>query len=107
MKRYSKLIFVLLLLTPILVAPVLAELPEKTDGFVCPVLGGKGGQNALAKGKGKFVPIAGGDITVIGPEVHVPIHATNNNGRGRPDGPHMSPGDSDYSPIWATPPIED
>jgi hypothetical protein len=102
MKKYAKLALVfLLLLTPMLIAPVLAEPPDKTDGFVCPVLGGKGGQNAIDKGKGKFIEIADGDLSVVGPEVHVPVHATNQDGDGSPGGDHASPGDEDYTAIWS------
>lgn len=75
--------------------------PETTDAFICPVLGGEGGANAYASGHGPFVEIAGGDLTLIGPDVSVPLHATNDDGAGSPGGDHASPGDSDYSPIWA------
>lgn len=72
--------------------------PETTDGFVCPVLGGQAGQNGSA---GVFVQIGGGDYSVIGPDVSVPVHATNGDGAGTPPGPHSSPGDTDYTAIWA------
>lgn len=74
--------------------------PETTDGFVCPVLGGQAGVNGNGDGQ-PFVQIFDGDYTLIGPEVTVPIHATNGDGAGAPGGPHSSPGDTDYTAIWA------
>jgi hypothetical protein len=77
-----------------------ADKPDFTDGFICPVLGGQAGEH------GKAVVIEqppGGFYTVIGPEVHVPVHATNGDGAGSPAGPFVSPGEDGYSPIWATP----
>jgi len=74
--------------------------PETTDGFVCPVLGGQAGMNGHSDAQ-PFVQIGGGDYTLIGPDVAVPIHATNGNGAGTPGGAHSSPGDSDYTAIWA------
>ena len=71
--------------------------PETTDGFICPVLGGQAGVNGAAD---VFVPIAGGDQTIIGPSVTVPIGATNQDGAGSPGGTHASPGDPDYTAIW-------
>jgi hypothetical protein len=80
-------------------APVFAQPPEKTDGFVCPILGGRAGENGNSL---KIVQLPGGDYTVIGPELHVPIHATNWDGVGTPGGAHAVPGDSGYTAIWAT-----
>jgi len=71
---------------------------EKTEGFVCPVFNSNSGAGAHNP---NAVEIAGGDYTIIGPNVKVPIHATNGNGAGSPGGPHSSPGDSDYTAIWA------
>jgi hypothetical protein len=69
---------------------------EKTDGFVCPVLSSTvGGHNPNA------VLIGGGDYSVIGPNVSVPLQATNADGAGTPGGAHSAPGDSDYSAIWS------
>ncbi len=78
-----------------------ADQPPTTDGFVCPVLGG----NAAPTGNANdpIVGIAGGDYTVLGPDVYVPLHATNGeDGSGDPGGAHASPGDDYYSPIWNT-----
>jgi hypothetical protein len=72
--------------------------PEKTDGFVCPVFNegsAAGAHNPNA------VQIGGGDFTIIGPNVSVPIHATNGDGDGTPPGPHSVPGDTDYTAVWA------
>jgi len=72
--------------------------PEKTDGFVCPVFNA----NSQAGAKNpNAVEIGGGDYTILGPNVSVPVHATNGDGEGSPPGPHSSPGDSDYTAIWS------
>lgn len=74
---------------------------EKVDGFVCPVIAGGGVMN-----NGKFFPIGtGGEGDMIyysfhGPDVSVPVHATNGNGAGRPGGDFSKPGDTDYSAVW-------
>lgn len=70
---------------------------EKTDGFVCPVFN----SSAVGEHNPNAVPIGGGDYTVLGPNVSVPVNATNADGAGSPGGAHSSPGDSDYTPIWA------
>lgn len=64
------------------------------DAFVCPVLGGQAGEQGH-----EFVAIGEGDYTVLGPNVKVPDHATNDDGSGSP-GDHLSPGEVGYSPIW-------
>ncbi len=71
--------------------------PETTTGFICPVLGGHAGENGTSDA---FAVPPGGFYTVIGPEVTVPILATNDDGDGSPAGPFASPGDEDYSAIW-------
>jgi hypothetical protein len=83
------------------VAFVAAKEVEKTDGFVCPVLGGQAGEPHGKSDPGPIQEIYNGDKTVVGPEVSVPTHATNGDGAGRPDGPHSSPGDTDYTAVWA------
>lgn len=78
-------------------APMAASAaPEKTDAFVCPVF------NSTAVGihNPNAVPIAGGDYTIIGPNVMVPVNATNWDGAGSPGGAHAGPGDAGYTPIW-------
>ena len=78
-----------------------ADPPAKTDAFVCPVLGGKAGQNGMHKGLtyiGDGVPPF---YTVVGPEIRVPTHATNGGGLGVVHGaPHAAPGDTNYTAIW-------
>lgn len=70
---------------------------EKTDGFVCPVISTAA---VLNSPKGAALG-ATGDYTIGGPDVSVPIHATNGDGAGVPAGPHSAPGDTDYTAIWA------
>jgi hypothetical protein len=78
----------------------LADAPTKTDGFVCPVLGGQAGIHGQAKGI-TLIPNAGSFYTVEGPEVSVPIDATNgNNSTNSPGGNYASPGDPYYTAIW-------
>lgn len=76
---------------------LVAAQPVKTDGFVCPVFK----SDAVGLHNPNAQPIADGDYTIVGPDVSVPIHATNGNGAGSPGGPHSSPGDTDYTAIWA------
>jgi hypothetical protein len=78
----------------------LADAPTKTDGFVCPVLGGKAGIHGQQKGI-TLIPNAEPFYTVVGPEVSVPIYATNgNNDTNSPGGNYVSPGEDDYTAIW-------
>ncbi len=67
--------------------------------FVCPVFN----SDAVGQHNPNAVPIAGGDYTIIGPDVNVPDTATNLDGSGNPAGNHAGPGDEGYSPIWNTP----
>ncbi|MDZ7751987.1 MAG: hypothetical protein U5S82_10045 [Gammaproteobacteria bacterium] len=69
---------------------------ETTDGFVCPVITTDGVLNSP-----KGAMIGEGHYTIIGPDVTVPVHATNGDGAGTPPGPHSEPGDTDYTAIWA------
>ena len=71
---------------------------EKTDGFVCPVFNA---DSAVAVSNPNVVIIGGGDATIVGPSVSVPTGATNGDGAGTPGGSHSSPGDSDYTAVWA------
>lgn len=70
---------------------------EKVDGFVCPVITGKGVQ-----GNEKFFAISadGTYYSFHGPDVSVPVLATNANGSGRPGGEFATPGSTDYTAIW-------
>ena len=87
------------IMTAVLVFPAvtLADAPEKTEGFVCPVIT----QDAVGDNNPNAVEIGQGNYSVIGPNVTVPLHATNGDGAGTPPGPHSEPGDSDYTAIWA------
>jgi hypothetical protein len=86
-----------------------AQMDGVTAGsFVCPVLTtdapfnnpSKAGTNPNSPAEGKFIAIAGGHYSILGPVVNVPEHATNNDGSGVPGGSHAAPGDRGYSPIW-------
>ena len=87
-----------------LVSAVSADAPNP-NAFVCPVLGGEAGGSHGNSAPAPIVGIGQGDSSVIGPDVRVPIHATNQDGDGEP-GPLPAtlarPGDADYSPIWYT-----
>jgi len=91
---------VLFVSTAVVMAQESNGTPEKTDGFVCPVLGGQAGGDHGNSSPKPIVGISNDDSTVIGPDVSVPEHATNDNGAGSPGGDHASPGDSDYTAIW-------
>ena len=95
---FLKTVGALALAAIVLPTAVLAGGVEKVDGFVCPVFTDK---SAAGEKNPNAVAIAGGDYTIIGPDVSVPARATNGNGAGRPSGPHSSPGDTDYTAIWA------
>lgn len=70
---------------------------EKVDGFVCPAIPGQG----LAKtGNDRFFPIGEGYYSFHGPDVSVPVHATNADGAGRPGADFAVPGDTNYSAVW-------
>ena len=74
-----------------------AQMDEVTAaGFVCPVFHSA----AVGAHNPNAVQIAGGDYSIIGPDVYVPSHATNGDGAGSPMGAHSSPGDTDYTAIW-------
>lgn len=75
---------------------VAAGAVDTVDGFVCPVITTDGvlnSPNGAAIGEGHY--------TIIGPDVTIPIGATNGDGAGTPGGPHSQPGDTDYTAIWA------
>lgn len=69
---------------------------ETVEGFVCPVIIT---ENVLHSPKA--AAIGEGHYTIGGPDVSVPLHATNGDGAGTPPGPHSQPGDTDYTAIWA------
>ncbi len=69
---------------------------EKVDGFVCPVITT---DNVLNSPKG--VPLGdSGYYSVAGPNVSVPMHATNDNGAGIPGVAFAKPGEVGYTAIW-------
>ena len=68
---------------------------EKVEAFVCPAIRGKGVQK-----NDKFFAIGDGYYSFHGPDVYVPVHATNGDGAGRPGGDFAKPGDTNYSAIW-------
>jgi len=70
--------------------------PDTTDGFVCPVI-----MTDAVLHSPRGAAIGEGHYSIIGPEVSVPIHATNADGAGTPPGPHAAPGESGYTAIWA------
>ena len=71
--------------------------------FVCPVLG-ISEQGAAHNNAPAFQQIGGGDYSIIGPDVTVPVNATNLDGSGDPNSAaHAGPGDAGYTPIWSTP----
>lgn len=69
---------------------------ETVAGFVCPVISTDAVLNSPKGGA-----IAGGDYTIGGPDVSVPLFATNGDGAGSPGGAHSGPGDTNYTAIWA------
>jgi len=71
---------------------------ETTTGFVCPVISTDAVLHSPNGGE-----IYDGDYSIIiDHDITIPVHATNGNGSGAPDGAHSSPGDTDYTAIWAT-----
>lgn len=70
---------------------------ETVDGFICPVITTDAVLNSV-NGAG---PIGEGHYTIVGPDVTIPLHATNGDGAGTPGGSHSQPGDTDYTAIWA------
>ena len=102
MKKVLQILVLTGLLSALAVtAAFAAPPPDKVDGFVCPILGGQAGEVHGNSEPGKFVTLEeSGDTTIIGPDVRVPIQATNENGAGSPHGDHASPGDPGYTPIW-------
>jgi len=70
---------------------------ETVEGFVCPVIST---ENVLHSPKAGALGIEG-FYTIGGPDVRVPLHATNTDGAGSPGGPFSRPGDTTYTAIWA------
>lgn len=73
---------------------------ETVDGFVCPVFN----EDAVGIANNPNAEIIGeGDYSIVGPNVTVPVHATNGDGDGLAGGTHADPGDTDYTAIWGHP----
>ena len=70
---------------------------DKVDGFVCPVISTDA---VLNSPRGAELGIEG-YYTIGGPDVSIPLHATNGDGSGSPQGPFTQPGDTDYTAIWS------
>ena len=69
---------------------------ETVSGFVCPVI-----TTANVLNSPNSAAIGEGHFTILGPDVSVPLFATNDGGAGAPGGPHAQPGDTSYTAIWA------
>ena len=68
---------------------------EKVDGFVCPAISASGVQK-----NDKFFAIGDGYYSFHGPDVSVPVLATNTDGAGRPGGDFAAPGSTSYTAVW-------
>ena len=79
-------------------APVtlsLAQMDTVSGGaFVCPVIS----TSAVLNAKNGIQ--INGAYSILGPNVSVPVNATNDNGAGSPGGTFASPGDTSYTAIW-------
>jgi hypothetical protein len=103
--KMKKVIFGLLFMSLVFMSAgfVTAGHEGKTDGFVCPVFNensavGEHNPNAIGIGGGDYSLIPTGEPKTIS----VSVGATNGDGEGSPGGAHSSPGDTDYTAIWAT-----
>ena len=109
MKRRMRLLvpaLLLALLIPMVISQAaFASPPDTVEGFVCPVVGGQAGGEHGNSSPDTIVGIGDGDSSVIGPEVTVPTHATNQDGAGKPGtgNDRAVPGEDDYTAIWGVP----
>ncbi len=92
----KKIAFGLILGLMVMSIGALALPVQKTDGFVCPVI-----KTDAVLNSPKGAAIGEGHFTIGGPDVNVPLHATNGDGAGTPPGPHSAPGDIGYTAVWA------
>ncbi len=92
----KKIAFGLILGLMVLSIGAFAQPVDKTDGFVCPVI-----KTDAVLNSPRGAAIGEGHYTIVGPDVNVPIIATNGEGTGTPPGPHSAPGDTDYTAVWA------
>ena len=94
------------IVVPIVVVAALATVTQGSADFVCPVL--PVSQNAIDNSEAGFIPIYGGDTSILPGKagvpgespVDVPDGATNDDGAGSPSGAHAVPGDPGYTAIW-------
>jgi hypothetical protein len=98
MKKILSGVGVSLISLMLLAQSAAAAPPEVAEGFVCPVIKTDA---VLNSPKGSALGDTG-DYTIGGPDVNVPVQATNDDGAGIPAGPHASPGDPSYSAIWGS-----
>jgi len=68
---------------------------ETVAGFVCPVI-----TTAAVLNNPNGITINGA-YSILGPDIFVPIGATNDDGAGSPGGTFASPGDTSYTAIWS------
>ncbi|MGD2141115.1 MAG: hypothetical protein PVH25_12005 [Burkholderiales bacterium] len=69
---------------------------DTVNGFVCPVIKTENVLHSPRSGT-----LGGGEFyTIGGPDVTVPVRATNGDGTSNPGGPFLKPGDPNYSAIW-------
>ena len=104
MKLLTRSMLLAGLLAALTATAAFAAEPVPTEGFVCPVLGGQAGDGQGNSDPDPIVNIPSGADSVIGPDVTVPKHATNDEGESTPAGPHASPGETSYTAIWGTRP---
>lgn len=109
MKKILLTVAVVFLLVPVAFAAPISLSSSQMDsvaaggvasvaGFVCPVITTDA---VLNSPRGGALGIEG-FYTIGGPDVMVPIHATNGAGNGNnPGGPFSQPGDTNYTAIWA------
>jgi hypothetical protein len=100
MKRVFLGLMIALLIFVLTANVVYAASPDKIDAYVEPMVGGQAGEH----GKSGNFQLIDGRYFNVSPSDHsvmVPVHATNLDGEGRPEGPRAEQGEPDYSPIWA------
>lgn len=83
-------------LTDVQMDSVAAGGESTPTGFICPVISTDAVLNSV-----NGIAINGA-YSILGPEVAVPVNATNGDGTGSPGGTYSSPGDTDYTAIWYT-----
>jgi hypothetical protein len=97
MKRLTTIASGLALAAAMLPAVTFAAPPEITEeAFVCPVITTENVTHSPISGE-----LSAGHYTIGGPDVVVPVHATNDDGAGTPGGDHAAPGNPTYTAIWS------